>query len=162
MLLEHPDDLFLREPRSLHRPSPVDGLYFKTGTSQGAGSVPAGAVSPRRVERLEAALEDPETAMAATKALRGLINAILIFPEERRGEVSVSPRGDLAAFLQMGEEAGGSGAALRAQNGKTPVTRWSYGCFGEVIGSLDAETGFGLWRTRLRMDRPCIRRLVPG
>jgi IS5 family transposase len=46
MLLEQPSNLLLREPRSLHRPSPVDGLYFKAGTFQGAGS-------PARQPRLQ-------------------------------------------------------------------------------------------------------------
>lgn len=100
------------------------------------------ALYRRRVEALEAGLADPEAAMAATEALRGMINAILIFPGERRGEVSVSLQGDLAAFLQAGEasEAPGSADVLRAQNSKAPVTRWSYGRFGEVLGSLDAGT----------------------
>jgi hypothetical protein len=61
------------------------------------------ALYPRRVEALEAALTDPSTAMAATEALRALIDAILVFPGERRGEVSVSLRGDLAAFLHAAE-----------------------------------------------------------
>ncbi len=102
------------------------------------------ALYRRRVEALEEALTDPETAMAATEALRQLIEAILIFPGERRGEVEISLKGDLAAFLQASEAsaASGSGDVLRAQNGKTPVTRWSYGRFGEVLGSLDAGTGF--------------------
>jgi hypothetical protein len=79
--------------------------------------------------------------MAATEALRELIEAILVFPGERRGEVSLSLSGDLAAFLHAGEAAG-SGTVLLAQNGKTPATHWSYGRFGEVLGSLDAGTGF--------------------
>ncbi len=53
----------------------------------------------RRVEVLEAALRDPATAAAA---LRGLIDAILVSPGERRGEVTVQLRGDLAAFLHLG------------------------------------------------------------
>lgn len=74
----------------------------------------------RRVEALEAALADPETAMAATEALRALIDAILVFPGERRGEVTVSLRGDLAAFLHAaGEpEAGADGAVSGGNNGK--------------------------------------------
>jgi site-specific DNA recombinase len=99
------------------------------------------ALYRRRVEALEEALADPETAMAATEALRELIEAILVFPGERRGEVSLSLSGDLAAFLHAGEAAG-SGTVLLAQNGKTPATHWSYGRFGEVLGSLDAGTGF--------------------
>lgn len=106
----------------------------------------------RRVEALEQALTDPETAMAATEALRELIEAILVFPEERRGEVRLSLSGDLAAFLHAGEAVSADGYAgvLQSQNAETPVTRWSYGRFGRVLGSLDAGTGFGLWRTRLK------------
>ena len=48
----------------------------------------------RKVEALEEALRDPATAMAATEALRGLIDAILVYPGEKRGEVSVQLRGD--------------------------------------------------------------------
>ncbi|MBS7792333.1 hypothetical protein KTR66_20240 [Roseococcus sp. SDR] len=100
------------------------------------------ALYRRRVEALEEALADPETAMAATEALRELIEAIQVFPRERRGEVSLTLVGDLAAFLQAGgaTAAEGSTAVLVAQNGETPVTRWSYGRFGRVLGSLDAGT----------------------
>ena len=92
----------------------------------------------RKVEALEAALRDPATAAAAAEALRGLIEAIEVFPGERRGEVSVVLRGDLAAFLHLGE-ANGAGpgrnakkAALLVQNGRSR----------EVMGTLDAGTGF--------------------
>ncbi|WP_170979658.1 zinc ribbon domain-containing protein, partial [Roseomonas sp. HF4] len=54
------------------------------------------ALYRRRVEALEQALADQATAMAATDALRALIDAILVFPGERRGEFTVSLRGDLA------------------------------------------------------------------
>ena len=37
VLLQHPDDLLLREPYSLHRPSPSDELCFRPGTLQRAG-----------------------------------------------------------------------------------------------------------------------------
>ena len=42
--------------------------------------------------------------MAATEALRALIDAILVFPGDRRGEMTVSLRGDLAAFLHAAGE----------------------------------------------------------
>ena len=89
-------------------------------------------------------LADPETAMAAAEALRTLIDAILIYPGERRGEVSVSLRGDLAAFLYLAEasEAVGSDDVPRPRNGKTPAIRWDSGRFGGVLESLDAGTGF--------------------
>jgi hypothetical protein len=80
--------------------------------------------------------------MAATEALRELIEAILVFPGERRGEVSLSLSGDLAAFLHAGEAAAATGSVpvRRALNDETPATHWSYGRFGEVLGSLDAGT----------------------
>jgi hypothetical protein len=52
------------------------------------------------VEALEEALADPAPDGPATEALRALIDAILVFPGERRGKVSVTLRGDLAAFLR--------------------------------------------------------------
>jgi len=127
----------------------VEARQAELGTEMAAAEQPEPVPVPhpnlpalyrRRVQALEEALTDPETAMAATEALRTLIDAILIFPGERRGEVEISLRGDLAAFLRASEAttAAGSGDVLRAQSGKTPVTRWSYGRFGEVLGSLDA------------------------
>ena len=95
----------------------------------------------RKVEALEAALGDPATAAAAAEALRGLIEAIEVFPGERRGEVSVQLRGDLAAFLHLGE----AGRAGPGQNSKTAVLLMENGRSGrsgEVMGTLDAGTGF--------------------
>jgi len=66
-----------------------------------------------------------------------------VSPGERRGEVSLSLRGDLAAFLHMAEAEqapNGKTAALRVQNGRS----WSGG---EVLGTLDAGTRVGLCRT---------------
>ncbi|MBR0661935.1 recombinase family protein [Neoroseomonas oryzicola] len=95
------------------------------------------ALYRRRVEALEEALADAVTAMAATEALRALIDAILVFPGERRGEVTVSLRGDLAAFLHAaGEPEAGSGDAKKAAN----LTVGGLGR--EVMASLDAGTGF--------------------
>jgi hypothetical protein len=50
------------------------------------------------VEPLEAALRDPCTAAAAAEALSTPIDAILVHPGGRRGEVSPELRSDLAAF----------------------------------------------------------------
>jgi hypothetical protein len=58
------------------------------------------ALYRRWVEALEGALIDPESAGAATEALHTLVNAMLVFPCERRREVSVTRRGDLAALLR--------------------------------------------------------------
>ena len=95
------------------------------------------ALYRRKLEALEEPLRDPATAMAATEALRGLVDAILIHPGEKRGEVSVQLRGDLASFLYLGEAtsdtppgggADSKAAVLRAGNGRSR----------EVLGTLVA------------------------
>ena len=89
----------------------------------------------RRVEALEVSLTDPSTCLAATEALRGLIDAIQIHPGERRGEVAVRLRGDLAAFLRSSDEDGRPATKdVRRRVGNV--------CSGDVLGSLDAGTGF--------------------
>ncbi|MGC5198083.1 recombinase family protein [Aphanothece microscopica] len=96
------------------------------------------ALYRRRVEALEEALKDEATALLATEALRTLVDAILVHPGERRGEVSLSLRGDLAAFLEMAEADGRRGGL----NTKTAVLRVENGRSWEVMGSWDAGTGF--------------------
>ena len=97
------------------------------------------ALYRRRVEALEEALKDEATALLAGEALRSLVDAILVHPGERRGEVSLSLRGDLAAFLRMAEtdqEAGAPNsrtAAALIGNGRSGFGR-------EVLGSLDVGT----------------------
>ena len=49
---------------------------------------------------MEEALADPALAGMTTEALRALINAILVFPGERRGKVSVTLRGIERRFLR--------------------------------------------------------------
>jgi hypothetical protein len=58
----------------------------------------------RKVEALEQALSDPAMAAAAIEALRSLIDAILVHPGARRGEVRIELRGDLAAFMHLTED----------------------------------------------------------
>ena len=48
----------------------------------------------QKVERLEEALRDPVVSAAAVEALRSLIDAIVVYPGERRGEMRVEMRGD--------------------------------------------------------------------
>ena len=57
----------------------------------------------RRVETLEAALQDPEGASAAAQALRSLIDAVVFYPEEGRGKYRLELCGDLAAFLYLAD-----------------------------------------------------------
>jgi site-specific DNA recombinase len=57
----------------------------------------------RRVEALEAALKDTEGSAAAAEALRSLIDAIVFYPNEGRGQYHMELRGDLAAFLHLGD-----------------------------------------------------------
>ena len=85
----------------------------------------------RKVAALEDALRDPGAAAAAAEALRSLIDAILVYPGERRGQVHVELRGDLAAFLRLDEPADASGA-------KAAVPRLRNACSGKVMGSLVA------------------------
>ncbi len=82
----------------------------------------------RKIEALEAALQDQATAATATVALRGLINAILVYPSDRRGEIAISLRGDLAAFLHLDAQA------------RSGTVRWTKP--GEVLGTLVAGAGF--------------------
>ncbi len=51
------------------------------------------ALYRRRVQALEEALGDPVTAAVAAEALRALVDAILVFPGAKRGEVTLSLRG---------------------------------------------------------------------
>ena len=59
-------------------------------------------------------MQDPAAASLATEALRSLIDAILVHPGERRGEVRLELRGDLAAFLRLDDGASPGAAVTRA------------------------------------------------
>ena len=88
------------------------------------------ALYRQRVEALEEALADATTMAPATEALRSMVDAILVTPGDRRGEVSLTLRGDLAAFLML------------SGDDKTPAGLTASRGFGEVLGSWDAGTGF--------------------
>ncbi|MCB5945194.1 recombinase family protein [Acidocella sp. KAb 2-4] len=78
------------------------------------------AVYRRRVELLQEGLQNSEFAAAATEALRSLIDAIIIYPEEGRGQYRVELRGDLAAFMHLpddGTDSGRKKAKARAVGG---------------------------------------------
>jgi hypothetical protein len=57
-----------------------------------------------KVEKLEEALRKPETFAAASEALRCLIDTIVVTSGAKRGKVTVSLRGDLAAFMHLAED----------------------------------------------------------
>ncbi len=95
----------------------------------------------RRVEGLEEALGQPEMLTGVAEVLRLLINAVEVFPGERRGEVEVSLRGDLAAFLHMAEAEAGRERRV-AQNGKTPDITSDIRGLSRVMATWDAGTGF--------------------
>ena len=100
----------------------------------------------RKVETLEQALADPATAATAAEALRSLVDAVLVHPGERRGEVAVELRGDLAAFLHLGDApergAGRDEAAPHSKTAALLVQNGRSGLAGEVLGTLGAGTGF--------------------
>ena len=78
----------------------------------------------RKVAELETALNDPEIQAEAAGVLRGLIDAVVLHPGERRGEV----RAELAALLQLGEarkqktRVGETRVSLVAGRGFEPLT----------------------------------------
>jgi len=56
----------------------------------------------RKVANLEAALNDPSGRDEAATALRDLIDAVVLYPGSKRGEVRAELYGELAALLQLG------------------------------------------------------------
>ena len=55
----------------------------------------------RKIADLEAALNDPSTKTEAAQLLRGLVDAIVIHPGQKRGDVSIELYGELAALMQI-------------------------------------------------------------
>jgi site-specific DNA recombinase len=55
----------------------------------------------QKVSDLENALDDPRISAAAVEALRSLIDVIAVYPGDKRGEVHLELRGDLAAFVRL-------------------------------------------------------------
>ena len=88
-----------------------------------------GAIYRAKVEMLEEGLREPATYAIAAEALRSLIEAIVVSPGEARGEVFVTLRGDLAAFLRL------------ADGEAAPVAARAMGWNG-TMGTLVAGTGF--------------------
>ena len=53
----------------------------------------------RKVTQLARALQEPESRSEATEALRGLVDAIVLTPDEREETLRIELRGNLAAML---------------------------------------------------------------
>ena len=117
--LERRQDELAAEIDAAGKPEPVPALHPNLAQ-----------VYRDKVARLEAALAEPTAAAEAAEALRSVVDAILVFPGERRGEVRIELRGDLAAFLHMEE---------RRRNGGS----------GEVVSALVAGARNHLYRTRM-------------
>lgn len=52
-----------------------------------------------KVRELAKALQEPESRSEATEALRGLVDAIVLTPDDGRKELQIELRGNLAAML---------------------------------------------------------------
>ena len=85
------------------------------------------------------------------EALRSLIDAIVVHPGDRRGEVSLELRGDLAAFLHLADD-GPAALIHRAKHGQTAVSGEGNGRSGEVVGSLVAGARNHLYRTCIALS----------
>jgi site-specific DNA recombinase len=94
----------------------------------------------QKVERLEQALHDPAASAAAVEALRSLIDAIVVHPGERRGEVSLELRGDLAAFLYLADDEPAA-PIQQAKRAVTAAPSEANNRSGRMMGSLVAGAG---------------------
>jgi site-specific DNA recombinase len=86
----------------------------------------------------------------APPALRSLVDAIVVYPGDRRGEVSLELRGDLAAFLHLTDD-GPAAAILPPADAKTAASRAGNGGSGGMMGSLVAGAGNHRQLTRMMM-----------
>jgi len=91
----------------------------------------------QKVERLEQALQDPTVSAAAVEALRSLVDAIVVHPGDRRGEVHMELRGDLAAFLQLADD-DPAGSVARPTDAKTAAPQTGNSGSSRMMGSLVA------------------------
>jgi hypothetical protein len=105
----------------------------------------------QKVERVEEALRAPVVSAAAVEALRSLIDAIVVYPGERRGEMRVEMHGDLAAFLHLRDESPGASASP-TPSAETAAPGMGNGGSGRMTGSLVAGARNHLCRTRFRPE----------
>ena len=124
--LERREDELREEIAAAGRPEPVPALHPNLAQ-----------VYRQKVERLEQALQDPIVSAAAAEALRSLIDAVVVHPGERRGEVHLELRGDLAAFLYLDDDAPDRAAARSGQTFTTVPADGNGGSLA-MMGSLVA------------------------
>ena len=124
--LEHRQDGLRAEIAAAGTPEPLPALHPNLAQ-----------VYRQKVERLEQALHDPSVSAAAVEALRSLVDAIVVYPGERRGEVTLELRGDLAAFLHLADD-GPAASILPPADAKTAVARAGNGGSVGMMGSLVA------------------------
>ena len=105
----------------------------------------------RKVERLSHALEDPDERDEAAKALRAVIDKIVLVPGPKRGQVLATLYGDLETILAWSDEHGGKrreaigGFHLRAQSVPVSAGAGMTVYLGDWV-SLDAPLGSPLSR----------------
>ena len=58
----------------------------------------------RQVERFTQALEDPETRLDASQAIRSFIHRIVLHPGDKRGEVHATLHGALIGILHFAQD----------------------------------------------------------
>jgi hypothetical protein len=85
----------------------------------------------RKVERLTEALNDPDNRTQAARALRGLIDKIVLMPGAKRGEISAQLFGDLETVLAWAQD---QGDRRREATGSFP---WA------IEGALSVAIGAG-------------------
>jgi len=108
------------------------------------------ALYSRTVATLGEAIRDPTAAATAAEVWRSLIDAIMVYPGERRGKVRVELRADLAAFLHL--EGRGDISDARAA-----IPQMGNGRSGEVMGSLVAGEDLNLRPSGYEPDLSALR-----
>ena len=92
----------------------------------------------RKVVRLAEALRKPEERDVAAAAIRGLIERIVLTPGERRSELQITLRGDLATILEW------TGKGAEKEKTDTPASGMS----------VSVVAGAGFEPSGYEIDRP--------